>query len=249
MAKLNQIIAVANGAKSRTQSGVAELYHKLQKPALMQGLSKKYRPKDEEGELLPAESHRVQFTAKEAIDSAVAQWSTLIDVVATQDVANCQAAADVVVDGKPVIKGVPVTNLLFLEKQLKDVESFVNAIPVLDPGSEWAFSDEADCWATPVVETVRTKKIPRNHVKAEATDRFPAQVDVYPEDVVVGYWNKIDFSGAIPQREKSQMIDRVRKLQDAVKAARELANGNDVKQVTFAVPIFAYLFGTPQPEA
>ncbi|WP_445307320.1 DUF7873 family protein [Microcoleus vaginatus] len=37
----------------------------------------------------------------------------------------------------------------------------------------------ADCWATEPVQTLKTFKTPRNHVKAEATEHHPAQVDVY----------------------------------------------------------------------
>lgn len=41
----------------------------------------------------------------------------MFDVVATQDFANCQAKADVMVEGRVLIKDAPVTHLLFLEKQ------------------------------------------------------------------------------------------------------------------------------------
>lgn len=71
------------------------------------------------------------------------------------------------------------------------------------------------------MRTVRTKKVPRNHVKAEATDKHPAQVDVYYEDVPVGYWTTVKFSGALPARRVNELLDRVEKLQQAVKFARE----------------------------
>jgi hypothetical protein len=35
-------------------------------------------------------------------------------------------------------------------------------------------------------------------VKAEATEKHPAQVEVYHEDVVVGQWKTVKFSGALP---------------------------------------------------
>lgn len=243
MAKLNQIIAVANGTKSRTQSGVTELYHKLQAKTLLEGISRTYRPKDEDGESLPPESKRVQFRVSEALAEASAIWTTLFDAVATQDVANCSATASVKIAGTTLIESVPVTHLLFLEKQLNDIASFIEKIPTLDPAYDWALSDEADCYATSPIETVRTKKIPRNHVKAEATKEHPAQVDVYPEDVVVGYWTKVDFSGAMPARERNKIMDRVRVMQDAVKSAREEANSIDVVQQHNGKIVFDYLFG------
>ena len=114
MPKLNQIIAVANGKKSQTQSELTRIYHALQKSALLDGISRTYRPKDEEGEKLPAEKKEVQFTSSEAIRDAARAVGELFDVVATQDAANCQAKADVVVDGQPILRDVPVTHLLFL---------------------------------------------------------------------------------------------------------------------------------------
>jgi hypothetical protein len=50
MAKLNQIIAVLKGIKSRDTKTVSELYHAAQKPDLFNGFSKNYRPINEEGE-------------------------------------------------------------------------------------------------------------------------------------------------------------------------------------------------------
>src|SRR5581483_8802586 len=109
---------------------------------------------------------------------------------------------------------VPVTYLLFLEKQLVDLHTFVEKLPTLDPAKQWKFDNASDTWATEPVQTVKTKKVPRNHVKAEATDRHPAQVEVYHEDVLTGRWTTTEFSGAIPATERNALLDRVKKLQD-----------------------------------
>jgi hypothetical protein len=243
MTKLCQIIAVANGKKSKAQSELTRVHHTLAKSDLLQGIARTYRPKDEEGEKLPGESKRVQFTAAQGIREAAAVLAELIDVVATQDMANCTAKADVSIDGKVVLPQVPVTHLLFLEKQLTDLHTFVDKLPTLDPAETWASNGSADSYETPPFETARTKKIPRNHVKAEATDKHPAQVEVYTEDVVVGYWSTKKFSGAIPSGERTAMLERVRKLQDAVKFAREEANSVEVKDAKFGKPIMEYIFG------
>lgn len=60
MAKLNQIVAVVGGVKSRAQATVSQIYQKLQKTELLQGITKTYEPDSEEGEKLPSESKRVQ---------------------------------------------------------------------------------------------------------------------------------------------------------------------------------------------
>ena len=48
--KLNQIIAIEKGTKSRSLQELTEAHHNLQKPALLAGISRTYRPKDEEKE-------------------------------------------------------------------------------------------------------------------------------------------------------------------------------------------------------
>jgi len=84
------------------------------------------------------------------------------------------ARADVVIDGQTIATDVPVTYLLFLEKQLVDLHTFVKKLPVLDAAESWVRDDSTDSWRTEAVRTIRTKKVPRNHVKAEATDKHPA---------------------------------------------------------------------------
>lgn len=243
MPKLNQIIAVCKGKKSHAQKVLTEVHHKVQKPELLTGISRTYRPKDEDGDKLPPESKRVQYTVKEAVADASAVLNELFDIVATQDQANTTASADVVVNGTAVLKDVPVTHLLFLEKQLVDLHTFVEKLPVLDPAYDWSFSDEADCFATPAQETTRTKKIPKSFVAYEATKEHPAQVQVFNEDVIAGYWSTVAFSGAIPASEKNAMLARVRQLQEAVKLAREQANGQEAPDFRTGKAVLSFIFG------
>jgi len=242
MARLNQIIAVEKGIKTRSLKELTEAHHALQKPALLSGISRAYRPKDEDGEQLPPEATRVQVKAEEIIKRTADILVELFDVTATKDYTNCKARADVVVDGKVLLAAVPVTYLLFIEKQLVDLHTFIKKLPVLDAAEGWTFDPSADCWATEPVQTAKTKKIPRNHVKAEATDKHPAQVDVYHEDVVVGYWKTLKFSGALPAKRVNELVDRVEKLQQAVKFAREEANNQAADEQKVGRTVLSYLF-------
>lgn len=243
MARLNQIIAVEKGTKTRSQKDLTEAHHTLQKPALLAGISRTYRPRDEEGEQLPPEATRVQVKAEELIRKTADILTELFDVTATKDYTNCKARADVVVDGKTLLPQVPVTYLLFLEKQLVDLHTFVKKLPVLDAAESWAFDASADCWATEPVQTAKTKKIPRNHVKAEATEKHPAQVEVYHEDIVVGYWKTVKFSGALPAKRVNELLDRIDKLTRAVKFAREEANNSQAEEQKVGRAFMEYLFG------
>jgi hypothetical protein len=241
--KLNQVIAIEKGTKSRTLQDLTEAHHTLQKTSMLSGISRTYRPKDEEGEQFPPEATRVQVKAEDLIRKASEVLTKLFDVVATKDWANCTAKAGVTVDGHVLLSQVPATYLLFLEKQLVDIHTFIKKLPVLDAAESWVYDASADCWATEPVMTVKTKKIPRNHVKAEATEKHPAQVEVYYEDVVVGNWRTLKFSGALPAQRVNELLNRVEKLQEAVKFAREEANNAEVTEQKLGARVFEYLFG------
>jgi hypothetical protein len=243
MTKLNQIIAVEKGVKSQSLRDLTDAHQILQKSALLSGIARTYRPKDEEGEQLPPESTKVQVKAEEVIRKTGEILTRLFDVVASKDWANTQAKADVVVDGQILLTQVPATYLLFLEKQLVDLYTFVRKLPTLDASETWVFDASSDSWATEPVQTSKTKKIPRNHVKAEATEHHPAQVEVYYEDVVVGYWRTVKFSGSLPANRVNELIERVEKLQQAVKFAREEANNLQVEDQKLGAKVFQYLFG------
>jgi hypothetical protein len=240
--KLNQIIAVEKGVKNKSFADLTEAHHAVQKTAPLAGISRVYQPKDEEGEQLPPESTRVQVQAEGVLRETAATLTRLFDVTATKDWANCEARADVTVDGRAVVADVPVSYLLFLEKQLVELNAFVRRLPVLDASEFWVQDPSTDAWKTEAVRTLRTKKVPRNHVKAEATEKHPAQVEVYYEDIPVGYWTTVKFSGALPARRVNELLDRVEKLQQAVKFAREEANGVEVVDQRVGDAVFGYLF-------
>lgn len=240
--KLCQVIALEKGTKSRTCERISKVHHDLQKTQLLSGISRTYTPKDDEGERFPPEKTLVQLRAGDAVKSFQTAMVELFDVVATKDWGNCAAKADIVVDGTVLVQAAPVTYMLFLEKQLEDVHTFVKKLPVLDPSENWSLNDVQDCWASDAVETTKTKKVPKNHVKAEATEKHPAQVDVYHEDVVVGHWKTVKFSGAMPAAKVREMLERVEKLQKAVKIAREEANSAVVDPVRAGYKILGYIF-------
>lgn len=187
VAKLNQVIAVEKGVKAKTRQDLTAAQRGLDKPALLAGISRTYQPKDEEGEHLPPESTRVQVKAEDVLRDTAATLTRLFDVTATKDWANCDARADIEVEGRTLPRDVPVSYLLFLEKQLADLGAFIRKLPTLDAAESGSLDPSTGAWKTDAVRTAGTKKVPRNHVKAEATDKHPAQVEVYYEDIPVGY--------------------------------------------------------------
>jgi hypothetical protein len=243
MAKLNQIIAVVNGKKSKTLSAITGIYHVLQKPPLFDGLSRNYRPLDDDGETFPDERKNIQFHVPSLLINARKALAELFDVTATQEYANTSAKADVIVDGKTLASGVPITYLLFLEKQLTDFHSLVSKLPTLDPVEKWYWDENASCYSSEPTQTNKTKKIPRTHLLHPPTIEHPAQCEMYHEDIKVGEWTTVKRSGAIPTDEKNDMLERVDKLREAVKFAREEANSGEAETQKIAKPLFDYLLG------
>src|SRR5690242_3781468 len=122
MTKLSQILAVEKGARNRAHTRFTELHRKVQQTALLHGITRTYQPRDDEGEQLPGEGTRVQISAEQTLADAADALRELFNVTATKDVANTQATANVKVEGDTtLLVDVPVTTLLFLEKQLIDL--------------------------------------------------------------------------------------------------------------------------------
>jgi hypothetical protein len=243
MTKLCQIIAVEKAIKNKAHVGITEAYRKMQKGALTTGISRAYRPNDEMGEQLPAETSKVQLNVSDLIKDVTKVMVDLFDVTATKDWGNCVASADVVVGDVTIAKAVPVTYLLFLEKKLVDIHTFVSKLPVLDPSEEWTYEPNVGSYVSKPNDTVRTKKVFTPLVLAPATDKHAAQVKEGFEDKPVGTWRTVKFSGALPATVITQMLDRVEQLQRAVKFAREECNSRTVEPMKVGAQVFRFLFG------
>jgi hypothetical protein len=238
---LNQLLALRKGVQADTHSGITKLHHQVQKIDLLTGLHRTFRKLRDEDPDVPGESKRVQIRAGEALLEAVQLWTRQWDVTAAVDYTNCETRADVIVGDQVLIKGAPATYLLWLEKQLVDLHTFVAKLPVLDPAEDWRWDDNADAYASATSTTRSTRKEPRNHVRAEATEKHPAQVDVYMEDVTVGYWDNTKLSGAIEGGRRKTLLARIGELQAAVKVAREQANMTAAVDPKPAAGVFAWL--------
>jgi len=243
MAKLCQIIAVETGLKPKTYAAISALHKIIQKPVLFNGFSKTYQAVGEGDEKLPAESQRVQNSVDAVLNIVSTAQSELFNTTARKDFTNCVAKADVVVEGKVIIKGAPVSYLLFMEKQLNDLRTFAAELPVLDPNEEWKRDENSGLFKAEAVQTHRTKKTQRPIVLYDATERHPAQTQLITEDVIAGFWTTVKQSGAIPKPKKDMLINRIDALSYAVKQAREEANTvEEVNVPDVGKGVFDYLY-------
>ncbi|SEF34470.1 hypothetical protein SAMN05421837_107403 [Amycolatopsis pretoriensis] len=242
MVKLHQILPVEKDAKAQAFAALKNADHLLEKQPLLSGISRTYRPKEDGGDPLPPESTRVQVRAGAVIADVVLKMTRAFDAVATKETANRNASADLVVGDVTLLDNVPVAVLLFLEKQLVSLNTFIRRLPVLDPSEQWEYDETTDTWSTEPFETTRSKKLPRSYEKAPATEHHKAQVEMYFEDVIVGTWTTVKRSGALPAARIKILIERVETLQRAVKMAREAANTVEVEDVKIGRRFFDFLF-------
>lgn len=242
--KLNQIVAIEKGEKARIAAEIMEHVNLLSKGQLSNGIQRTFKPfKDAIDTQRPAEATLVQVKASDVIESVTDLVTRLFDVTATKEWANTSAIADVVVNGKAVIEKAPITYLLFLEKELANVASFVKRLPTLDPTEDWHWDENTSTFKTTPVNTLSTKKVMKNHVRAEATDKHPAQVEVFQEDEPVGMWETIKSSGGLKLSEVKAIQNRINDLLLAVKQAREEANGIVAEDKHVGKAVLSYIFG------
>ena len=240
--RLNQVLAIESDLKKRVYSELTELDKACRKPELLNGFVSTYEPLAEDGERFPPEQKRVQYNAREVLQTIHKSLSELFDIEATKDFANCEAKADVVVDGTTIMAQVPTTFLLFLEKQLKDLGTMVERIVELDTAEDWR-NDENDrgVHVSAASKRHRTKKVQKGIVLYPATEEHPAQTQLITDDQIIGYVTTVKRSGAIPRELKRTLLRRIEKLSNAVKSAREEANTREVMRKD-AGALLSYVF-------
>jgi len=243
MPQLNQIVAIEKGVKSRVYGKVTDLHKRTQKDEPFSGLLKTYRKRDEDGEDFPPEKKGVKLVATDVLKEVSALQTELFDVVATKDYANCSAKADLVVDGDTILEGVPVTYLLFLEKQLTDMRTFIEKMPTLDPGEDWTKDPNSNLYKSDKTTTHKTKLVEKPQVVIPPTQEHPGQWTTLKDHVIVGWWDTVKHSGALTIPEQRQTLEGIDKMLKAVKFAREEANSTDVEPIEVGAKVFNRLFG------
>lgn len=242
MKKLNQVLAIEKGIKTKSYAKLSDLHKVTQKHDLTDGFTKTYQPLREDGNKLPSESKKVQVSADDVFKEIGAAFTELFNVTAQKDWANQTAKADLIVDGKVLIKDCPPTYLLFLKKQLTDLETFIGKFVELKPDTNWSVDGASGLNKSDPVTTHRTEKVLEPIVKYAATPEHPAQTEMITRDIIVGHWTTTYFSGALSKTRKTQLSERIQRLLNAVKEALEIANMTSAAESTAGNAFFDYLF-------
>lgn len=242
MPKLNQILAIERNVKNKREDEFTKIHTDLTKADLLFGLSRTYQPLKDDGERFPSENKVVQVRVDDALKKLKAGLAELFDVTAQKDSTNCIAKADVMVDGKLLLASVPATHLLYIEKKLVDLITFIKKLPTLPQDEQWSRNDALGLWETKPAETIKTKKVEDYKVIVPATVQHPAQTAKMVEDVTVGSWKTVKYSGALSVDTVSALLERAEKLQKAVKFAREEANQTQVAGTPTGDAVMGYIF-------
>jgi hypothetical protein len=243
--KLNQIIAIEDGAKKQEYADLTKAHHILQKAQLFNGFSRTYKPRQEDGVQYPPDGNKVQVNAKQLVAQVKEQLGELFNIISAKDHGNAEAKADVVIEGedKPLLTGIPVTHILYLEKKLVDLRTFIRKLPRLDPAKDWRYDANSGMWKTAEEQQIKTRKVTKPLVMYEPTKEHPAQTQPVTVDEPEGTWSRIDMSTAYPQDEIVAMEKRLTQVEKALKTAREEGNSLEVQKKKTGDVVLSYILG------
>jgi hypothetical protein len=245
--KLHEILAIEKGVKTRSYAKIDEMQHVLKKPDMFNGHHKRWIPLTESSEMFPPDNKKIQAFAPEMLGQYIGLRKEVFDLELSKDLTNAGARADIIIDDEVIASELPATTLLFLEKELTDLRTFISAIPVLDAAENWSIAPNNPFIHQTAPEKVsRTKKVEKALVMYEATKDHPAQVKTVVEDVIIGTWETVKTTSAISVTDKLALWQRVNLLVDAVKQARERANGAIVVERKLGSAIFDFVLGKKQ---
>lgn len=237
MTKLHELLAVESNLEGQANKCRTELANTFEKKRHHFEEKKVLFESNEENVPPVVETQSdIQTTVKSEFNWIQGHLSKLYDASLQVAEANTRAKSDVVLeDGTVLLKNVPATALLELEKRLVDVKNLVSVAPTLDPTKGFvADNNRGDGYyvAREVVKN-RTKKTNRPIVLYQATDKHPAQTQLVQEDVVVGRIKEQEWSSMLTVDEKAKLLERVEELTRSVRRARSKANdvevNNDLK--------------------
>jgi hypothetical protein len=193
-------------------------------------------------------------TVVETLDYFLKYWASAEDLLATKNVTNTGAVADLEFRGNVIAYAVPVDELMGLEVRLSDLRKMATQIPTLDASKSWEQSTVAaqrGTWqAVQPVTTTKTEKVMTPVVLYAATDKHPAQVEKVMSDKTIGTFTQNNVSGATTAIQKARVIATLDELIIEVKKARTRANSVPVMSASIgriiADLVMAPLFDAPE---
>jgi len=190
------------------------------------------------------ERQEIVTTVPEKLKYMSSAFTRFWDAKLQKETANQEAKADIIIDGKEFVKNVPVTFLLAMEEELKQLRKVYDKIPTLQPGIEWKKDPQKGkhYWKTvhPIVKH-KTEKTIEHKIIVPATKEHPAQVKEWSEDKPVGRYSTENWSGMLSPAEKSIMLGKLDKVLRAIKKARQRANNQETRKINVGESVFNFI--------
>lgn len=245
MSKLYELLAAAPTATNQAQKVVSDLMNTFN--SKVHHFRKKivtFTPKGEGAAPKTEEQSEIQATVRDELKWVKDIWSKALDLQFQIDDSNLRALSDVKLDdGTVLIKDVPTTQLLQLEKRIEEIRAFVATIPTLDPTKGFRPDQASDgLYVARDVEKERTQKVEEHIVVVQPTKEHPAQTAKVVKDVVTGTIREQEWSGLITPKTKAEMLGRIEILTRAVKTARQRANDVVASDRKIGNAVLSYAF-------
>ncbi len=243
---LHELLAVEadlRNTKERTRDEVISGF--TSNPTAFLGAIKELKMFDE-SRMAEEQEVRVEVadTVKEKLNTVTTAFTRYWDLRLQKEAANQSATADVIINGKSIFDDVPVTFLLNMEEELRQVKKVYSCMPTLKPGVTWEKDENKGRGiykSTHDTETAKTEKTKQHKVIVQATDKFPAQVETWNDDRPIGKYITQNWSGMISESDKALLISRIDTMLAAFKKARQRANCVESTPMEIGKAVFAYI--------
>jgi hypothetical protein len=189
------------------------------------------------------DARKVQFTVNEFLEATGKCLTRYWDLRLQKEFANQEASSDVLIDGNIVYVSLPVTFLLNMEEELRQLRKVYEAAPVLQGTLDWHKSEllGKDMWKAEDNTKHKTEKAIKHRVLTEATQYHPAQIEKWSENVNIANIKITQFSGNISVTDKLAKLGKIDKLITAFKQARQRANCQSTNPAEIGGSIFGYI--------
>ncbi len=247
--QLHEILAVESDAEKTASENLSAIKDQFtSKGHLFVGVEKRLEMYDEKDKYMEKgfkEKQEVTLTVTDVLNDVSSHLIRHIDILAQKERTNQNAREDVTLpNGKTIIKDIPATMLLGLERWIKRWKTLYLAIPTRQSGLQWnpdkSIGKNIFMLAEPEKKH-KTKNRTFHKVVYEATKEHAAQIHEWTEDVPVGQYITNHWSGMISQAQKTDLIERIDMLLSAVKKARMRANTQEVAKIEIGKKLINFI--------
>jgi hypothetical protein len=245
MGQLHEVLAARASREEEARNAIRDTREVLGAPHLFEAFLQTYRHLEDDlaGQYreVPKEA-TMTTTVPQVLRQLREPVGKLIDLMYTVDKSNMDALAEIRLDGIS-LPAMPSTQLLSLEKKIKELKDAFSTIPVHDPKLQWRDDPQREnvVMTDPQLSFVTTKRV-KYDVVVQPTKEHPAVVKERAEDPIVGERTKVFWSGKLAQKQKNLLLRRADDLIEAIHIALARANQVEAKDGKISKDIFDFLF-------